>query len=1011
MKDTTRLQLAIRLALAACATTAAAPSLVNAQTTPAATSGEPALQEVVVTGSRIALSPNDISLSPVMTVTQTDIQQTGFVRVEDVLNNLPSMVAEQGSGDSISSTGTATVSLRGLGSQRTLVLINGRRMQPGGSGGVPPGTANAADINQIPAALLKSVDVLTGGASSVYGADAVAGVVNFVLDTHFTGVKIDSSYSFYNHSNDSAASQQYLGYLSDLGAARPQGSANTGQSKDVSVIVGSDFADGKGNATAYFTYLNTSPVAGYQIDHAGCSLDGGSTTADSKPRCGGSPIGPNGYIFGVGSAGGVTTTLLQPQSVDPKTGVLRPSNSTTDLFNFGALSYLQRQSERYTAGGFTHYDVNDNFSVYTETMFARNSNGAQYGPSGDFGKNAHPISCTNPLLTAQEVSVICDPTFLAANQTYYNAPGSASYNPALANSAFLYTYRRNVEGGGRQDNYTSSSIRQVVGTSGKFLDAWSYDAYAQVGITQIQDIEKNFLNTDLINNALDVTPAGTCAVGGACVPWNIWVPGGVTAAALAYMETPSTYTANSTEYIADASVTGDLGKYGVKLRTASSGLQINVGTEYREEKFTFTPDFVYADGLASGGANSATPFSGGVHVWEGFTELHMPLVENLPGIYNLSVDTGYRYSSYTLGGNTNTYKFQVEYAPTEDIRLRGGYNRAVRAPNLGEFFQPAGVGSGGSADPCWGPTPSLTQAECARTGVNPASYGSLSVNPAAQTNTQQGGSTALTPEIADTYTFGVVWHPSFVPNLFLSVDAFNIKIKKAIEELSSAEVITACGKFGTFCDLIHRSPSGSLWISPTYYVQTLEQNVGSILTRGADLESRYTQDIGFLGKLAFDLTGTYTKDYNTVAYPGDTAFNCTGYGGNTCTAPQPHFRSVFSTTWLSPWYGADVTLRWRFIGPTQMEGLSQAPQLAASGYYAGYPAQLPGYNYLDLSASAQAGEHVNVRVGVNNIADKNPPVVLGGTFGCNANNCNDNTWVGTYDTLGRFLYAHVTLKF
>lgn len=1030
MKDSTRnLRSAISFVLAACATTAVGTSLVNAQTASSSAdssskssqalqgTAEPALQEVVVTGSRIAVAPNDISMSPVTTVTQGDIQETGFVRVEDVLNQLPSITAEFGSGDSISSTGTATVSLRDLGSQRTLVLVNGRRMQPGGAGGVPPGNANAADINQIPASLLKSVDVLTGGASSVYGADAVGGVVNFILDTHFTGVKIDSDYSFYNHSNDSSASQQYLGYLSSAGDGTPEKTANVGQTKDVSVTVGSDFADGKGNAVAYFTYLNTEPVAGYQIDHAGCTLSGGGSSSAPGTHCGGSAIGPNGYIFGLGKVAGVTTSVITAQSVDPKTGLLRPAG-VADEYNYGALSYLQRQSERYTAGAFTNYDVNDNVNVYTETMFARNTTQAQYGPSGDFGKNAHPISCTNPLLTAQEISVICDPAVLAANQAFYNpatlssgAPNPA-YNPALANSAFLYTYRRNVEGGGRQDNYTSTSIRQVIGTKGKFLDAWSYDTYAQVGITQLADFESNFLNTDLINNALDVTgtaAAPTCASGGSCVPWNIWVPGGVTAAALSYLETPASWAATSTEYVADGSVTGDLGKYGVQLPTAASGLQVNVGSEYREEKFSFKPDYVYANGLASGGANGANPFSGGIHVWEGFTEVHAPLIDNMPGAYNLSFDGGYRYSAYTLGGNTNTYKFQVEYAPIQDIRFRGGYNRAVREPNLGELFQPAAVGSGGAADPCWGPTPSLTLAECEKTGVTEGQYGHLSANPAAQSNTLQGGNTALTPEIADTYTFGVVWHPSFVPSLVVSVDAFNIKIRNAIEELSSTTIIDACANLGSLCNLIHRGPNGSLWQNPNEYVSATEQNVGSILTRGADLSSRYTQDIGALGKLAFNLTGTYTKDFNTVPFPGETAYNCTGYAGNTCGPPQPHFRSVLSTTWVSPWYGADLTLRWRFIGPTQMEGLSQNPQLAASGYYAGY--NIPGYNYIDLSASAQVTNVLNVRVGVNNITDKDPPVVLGGTFGCNANNCNDNTWVGTYDALGRLLYAHVTLKF
>src|SRR5882757_1658585 len=202
---------AVHLALTACASAAAAP-LAFAQA-PAAANPD-AVQEIVVTGSRIAQSPNDISISPINTVSSVDIQQTGLVRTEDILNNLPQVVAEQSSGTSISSLGIATVSLRGLGSQRTLVLINDRRMQPGGSGGVvgPGGSSNSADINQIPASLIERADVLTGGASAVYGADAVAGVVNFVLNTHYQGVRIDGNYDFYNHSNHS---EKYLGWLQD----------------------------------------------------------------------------------------------------------------------------------------------------------------------------------------------------------------------------------------------------------------------------------------------------------------------------------------------------------------------------------------------------------------------------------------------------------------------------------------------------------------------------------------------------------------------------------------------------------------------------------------------------------------------------------------------------------------------------------------------------------------------------------------------------------------------------
>ena len=193
---------AVHIALSACASAAAVPLAFGADAAPA---NPDAVQEVVVTGSRIAQSPNDISISPINTVSSVDIQQTGLVRAEDILNNMPQVVAEQSSGTAISSLGIATVSLRGLGSQRTLVLVNDRRMQPGGAGGVvgPGGASNAADINQIPASLIERVDVLTGGASATYGADAVAGVVNFVLNTHYQGVRVDANYSFNNHSNNS----------------------------------------------------------------------------------------------------------------------------------------------------------------------------------------------------------------------------------------------------------------------------------------------------------------------------------------------------------------------------------------------------------------------------------------------------------------------------------------------------------------------------------------------------------------------------------------------------------------------------------------------------------------------------------------------------------------------------------------------------------------------------------------------------------------------------------------
>jgi iron complex outermembrane receptor protein len=1023
---------AVRFALAACAASASGP-LVYAQTAPAPA---PPVEEVVVTGSRLLQAPNDISISPISSVTAEDIQQTGLVRVEDILASLPQVGAESPSGNSISTVGVNTVSMRALGSQRALVLIDGRRMNPGGAGGVtgPGGNANAADINQIPAELIERADVLTGGASAVYGADAVAGVINFVLNTHYEGFKIDTDYSFNNHKNDNAT---YLGYLQRSGNPIPQSTLNSGANRTLSILVGSNFADGRGNATGYATYLNSSPAVGYQFDHAGCTLVGGAVKVTDPIKCGGSSTSGHGRFFLLGLVAGSTTVLLN-RAVDPVTGDFRPYSAAVDSYNYGALSYFQRQAERWTAGGFLHYDFNEHASLYTETMFARNTSQAQYGPSGAFAFTSFVTGCNNPLLTAQEKAAICNAATLTANQTLFGLPANPDPNTGTFD---MYLGRRNVEGGGRQDNYTSNSIRQVIGVKGRINDAWNYDSYAQVGITQFQDIEGNFLGIPQIAQALDVVPnpvkAGSnpatgvvpgVPIGGAvcasavtgvaptCVPWNIWQKGGVTPDQLAFLSVPATYASHATEYIADASVTGDLGKYGAKLPTANSGLNINVGAEYREEQFVFSPDYIFLNGLQAGGAPSKA-INGGVRVWEGFTEMRLPLIDEKPGAYLLSLDAGYRYSSYTLGFNTNTYKVGLEWAPIQDVRIRAGYNRAVRAPNMDELFEPAVVGSGGTADPCWGPNPTLSASQCAFTGVTAAEYGKILPNPAAQINTQVGGNTSLVPESADTYTYGIVFQPQAIPGLVASIDAFDIKIKKTITSLSSNTIINNCATTGdpTLCGYIHRGAgTGSLWFNTTNFVEANTKNIGTLATKGADLAAHYRLNVGGGGKLGFSLAGTYTKDFLTQPLPTGAAYDCVGLWGTTCGAPLPKWRHVLNTTWGTPWAGLDVTVRWRYVGKSSVDRSSSDPQLNLGTPGAFYPAtaHIPAYNYLDLSAAIPIGRNVDFRLGVNNIADKNPPLILNGNFSdCPNSSCNDNTWVGTYDTLGRYIYAHLSAKF
>ena len=1005
-KTSRNVRQAVRLALAAVATASGSAAMAQS----AAPAPSPTLEEVVITGSRLTQSPNDISISPVTSVNSLDIEQTGLVRAEDLLNNLPQVIAENSSGQSISSNGTATVSLRGLGSQRTLVLINGRRMSPGAG----LGTSSSPDINQIPADLIQRVDVLTGGASAVYGADAVAGVVNFVLNTKFEGVKIDANYGFGQHKNDAAGP---IDALTRKAQPLPDKNVNIGQTKDVSFLAGMNFADGRGNATVYATYLNAQPVQGKQLDYAACTLNSpGSAPAGAgkKYACGGSSSSATGrFILFGNTPSGSTFHKYADYTVSGPNG-FQPYSSLRDAYNYGALSYVQRQAERYTAGGFFSYEVTDHASVYAETMYARNSSTAEYGPSGLFAFGTPTISCANPLLTAYEVGILCTPANITANQALFGGTG---------NNITVYAARRSVESGPRIDNYSSNAFREVIGVKGKFGDVWSYDVYGQVGITQMQNIEGGFLGSQQVNNALNVVsnPVGGAPVcvsvlngsDPACVPWNIWSPGGVTKAQLNYLTVQSSYAVKSTEYIASAYLNGDLGKYGAKLPSAASGLNLSVGAEYREEKYDFDPDYIFAHGFASGGNGAFTAIHGGFHVGELFTEFRMPLLDEKPGAYLLNLEGGYRYSSYTSGFNTNTFKLGLEWAPIKDVRIRGSYNRAIRAPSIGDLYTPSVTGAGGTADPCWGDTPTYTLAQCQRTGVTAAEYGHILPNPAAQINTSGGGNTQLKPEIADTYSFGFVVQPSAAPNLVFSLDYYDIKIEKTIASLSSNTIIANCANTGdpALCGLIHRGAgNGSLWFNNNDFLDATEQNIGTVRTKGIDFAAHYSFTMGSFGKLGLGLSGNKTSKWDTQPLPTGAAFDCTGYFGSTCGSPTPKTRWVMSTNWSTPWAGLDLTLRWRRIGSVDVDRSSKDPQLAAA-YFPG-TAHIPTYNYLDMSASIPVTTGVNFRMGINNIQDKTPPIIVNGSSSdCPNTTCNDNTFVGTYDTLGRYIYAHVSAKF
>jgi iron complex outermembrane recepter protein len=1011
------LQLAVRAALSAAAASAVVPAAWS-QTAPAAAAeaSDNSLQEVVVTGSRIT-SPNLTAISPITSVDAGYISSSNLTRVEDILNNLPMVFAGQNSTVSNGATGTASVNLRGLGPNRTLVLVNGRRLGPGQGTGT-----NVSDINEVPAALIERVDILTGGASSVYGADAVAGVVNFVLNTHFEGVKIDSSYSYFQHDNNNSTAQAAL---TAFDAQQPDHSVNTGFGKNVSILMGSNFADNKGNATFYLTYDKTAAVLEAKYDYAACVLD--STKAGSL-ACGGS--GTAAKTGSLGTAGGYFQAYaggkaIFTNTVDPNTGAFRTYNAATDAYNFGPLNFYQRPNERWTGGSFINYQINDHLTAYGELMMARNTTDAQIAASGDFFTKT-PIPCADPLLTAQEAATIC------AAAAAQGSPGG---------NATLYIGRRNVEGGGRVFDVANNTIRAVAGLKGDIIDGLTFDVYAQRDSTDTMIRNENYFDASKVTNALNViTGPALLANGNAnplagqaecnsvytgadpnCVPWNVWVPNGVTSAALNYLSIPLLIDATTIEYVVSGSVTADMTRWNIKSPLADEGIKLNVGAEYRSESAVFSPDLASEEGNAEGAGGATVPVAGNYHVKEVFTEVGIPLLDHKPMAESLGLELGYRYSDYNLGFKTNTYKFGGEWAPTSDLRVRASYSRAVRAPNIGELFAPQAVALDGSTDPCAGTTPKGTQAQCLLAGVSAAQYGHIGANSASQYNGLIGGNPNLTPEKSDTYSAGIVITPHFIENFSTSFDYFNIKLQDTIGAIGADTIINNCITTGdpVFCSAIHRDPNGSLFRTNAGFITDTNVNFGSLTTRGVDAKVNYRLPIDNFGSLLFNLEGTRLINLGVQPLTGGPAYDCAGYFGTTCGAPNAKWRHVFNTTWATPWSGFDLTARWRFLSGTDSEQISPNPQLAGNALP--LTQHIKPYNYFDLSADVSLYKMFRLQLGVNNVLDKDPPIVASSgtsvypsdcpTITPNGSSCNGNTFPGTFDSLGRFFFARVTAQF
>ena len=1006
------------VALSAVALAMAAPGFAQAQQE----SGD--VQEVTITGSRIK-APNLTSDSPVTAVGAEEIKQQGTTNIETLLNNLPAVSADIGNAG-YGAGGAANVNLRALGSVRTLVLIDGQRVGP-----TSP-TNSATDLNLIPAALVKSIEVLTGGASAVYGSDAMAGVVNFHLLNNFEGVMFDETFSGYAHNNNNSAVDAVLNNGVGGTNANPttpvdyrKGAQWDGFVRDTTAVMGVNAPNNKGNVMMWAEYRATTPVVGPQRDTSACLLS--LTSAAPGKSCGGSSTG----VYGKFSA---TASVLTANGIPAQYATLSDNpngtrtfihETTAQAFNFASTAYEQSQDDRTSIGANGHYELASWATLYSNLMFLHDSNLGQIGPDPIAGS----ASATPPFI---DLVVNCstlgstpstDPVLKGLSQQQLLGCNGPTGHGALqaTTSTQVPALRLLVP---RQAQIDTYRYRAVAGVKGDINTAWSYDVSANYFRSNLTAQSINF---PTIANYSAAMAAGTLD------PFQfdpaVQVP---QESALGALGINTGYT---NDYDVVASASGDLGEYGVISPWAKNSVMAVLGVEYRRSEVKLSPDGLISGGQLLGGT-AVEGFSGAEANREVFSEIRAPLIEDMPWIKSLDLNMSFRHTETDVEntGNSfsaNTWKIAADYAPDNQIRFRGGFNRADRAPNTFELFNPiqfAG-GLGGGSDPCAaGAVNALPMAAC----TNPALPAGARVPASLYTNGQSGvtnctsdqcnlntgGNTALKPEKGETWTWGANLTPDFLPGFNASVDYWDIKIDNFISTIPAASILSGCytGQPG-YCSYIHRDPNNGYSLDNTTLgsVDNFNQNVDSLHTTGIDFDIGYHKnldDLGFapgLGAVSLSLLGTYELTNKTQVLDSLKTYDCAGYFGTNCIVPSPHWRHTFRATYTAPW-GQDMTLSWRYIGGTLLDANSPNMPNYTAGVYDAADAKIPAYSYFDLSTSYQLWDKYTLRVGVNNLFDKDPPLLATNDPILATGGVTMNAFT-TYDTLGRQIFMNFNAKF
>ena len=860
------------------AATAAGPATPAGPPAAAAAADETG-NDIVVTGSRI-VRPEFAAPNPITSFNAAAIQQSGNTNITNFLERVPALTGSRDftqtsggnavSSNAIGAAGLNELNLRNLGTNRTLVLVNGRRHVAG-----EPDSA-AVDIDSIPTDLIERVDVLTGGASAVYGADGVSGVVNFILKRDFDGV--------------SAHSQ--LG-ISDRGDA-----AN----RFFSVAAGKTFADGRANVTLAYEYNADDRL---QNDDRSYLIGANRQYLIPNDAAATNPNAPHNILVG---------DLRYPN--ESPIGAVDVNGDGNPDFNGLGLPYRHgTPAAYYSTGGddtpvagfysgdlaprirrndvnlLGHYDVSDALKLSVEGKFAQTRATTFDYYIGTYGT---PIGLDNPFVPASIRAAA-----IAAGQTS------------------VAVTRDNIDYGRHGESDLRRTYRGVVDATGRISDHATYDAYYEYGRTDVAITKLNDLLADQYSAALDVVTSPTSGrpvcrsnlTGGnpGCIPVSLFGPGPITPAALAFFQVNDTSFARITQQVANASVSGDFGAF---FRLPGGPVQFSFGGEYRRETSAFRPsdNLVNNRFVAFTEPTLVQPSGGRFDVKEAFGELNAPILQGRRFAETLSLGAAYRFSRYSTIGDTTTWQLNGVYAPVRAITLRGSYGEAVRAPNIGELFQPVSGDSNFFVDPCapaeLGHGTSYRAANCAS---SLAAIGAV-ISPSLQTTNNvvgtRSGNPNLRAEAARTWTAGIVLRPGFLHGLTASIDWYDIDLKDAINTPAPSQLASLCvdqpSTDNQFCRAFTRTPGTG--IISNYTVQP--QNVSRFRTAGADINIDYPIRTATIGVFDLRFVGGYLNRLEFVGTPGAAP------NDNVDQPGAPKFNFNLSPSWSLAGVTLSYNLRW-----------------------------------------------------------------------------------------------------